>query len=222
MTSKVEAAVIVKGFGSNLLPTEVSSPGLNFQLKKRAEDFLFTLGFSDATIANPKAAKGLVLSAEKKLGSGVKGTLAYTPSAKDALATLQVDKRVNDSDLTLKATYQLRGDVVTVEETWKFDRQNKLVGKYNFAKEELVFSYEHTRGTLKLGGQYNLKSEKPLLSLEKKQGKHTLTATYSPKDDATTLSWQRKPAKIVLSGKAGKGGVKDVAAKLMVTHEFEI
>lgn len=46
---------------------------------------------------------------------GVKGTLAYIPAANDALATLQVDKRVNDSDLTLKAAYQLRGDVFTVE-----------------------------------------------------------------------------------------------------------
>lgn len=45
----------------------------------------------------------------------MKGTLAITPTGKDALATLQVDKRVNDSDLTLKASYQLRGDVVIVE-----------------------------------------------------------------------------------------------------------
>lgn len=222
MTSKGEAALTFKGFGSNLVPSEVSGPAVNLQLKKRAEDFVFTLGLTDATLKDPRAGKGLVLSAERKLGSGVKGTLAYYPAAKDAITTLQVDKVVNNNDLTLKATYQLRGDVVTVEETWKFDKQNKLVGKYNFAKEELVFSYEHTRGTLKLGGQYNLKTEKPLLSAEKKEGKHTLAATYSPKDDAATLSWQLKPAKLVVSAKAGKGGVKDVTAKLLVTHEFEI
>ncbi|KAL4444918.1 hypothetical protein ABPG77_003968 [Micractinium sp. CCAP 211/92] len=222
MTSKAEAALTFKGFGSKLVPSEVTGPGVNVQLKKRAEDFLLTLAFNDATLRDPKAANGLVLSAERKLGSGVKGTLAYIPAANDALATLQVDKRVNDSDLTLKAAYQLRGDVFTVEETWKFDPQNKLVGKYNFAKEELVFSYEHTRGSLKLGAQYNLKTEKPLLSAEKKEGKHTLAAIYSPKDDAATLSWQLKPAKLVLSGKTGRRGFTDVTAKLLVTHEFEI
>lgn len=49
-----------------------------------------------------------------------------------------------------------KGDVVTIEETWKFDKQNKLVGRYNFTKEEAVFKYEHTRGTLKLAAEYNL------------------------------------------------------------------
>lgn len=69
MTSKAEAALTLKGFGSNLVPSDVSGPGINVQLKKRAEDFVFTLGFSDVTLRDPRAAKGLVLSAERKLGS---------------------------------------------------------------------------------------------------------------------------------------------------------
>jgi len=31
-----------------------------------------------------------------------------------------------------------------------------LSSRYNFAKEEAVFKYEHTRGTLKLAAEYNL------------------------------------------------------------------
>lgn len=69
MTSKGEAALTFKGFGSNLVPSEVSGPAVNLQLKKRAEDFVFTLGLTDATLKDPRAGKGLVLSAERKLGS---------------------------------------------------------------------------------------------------------------------------------------------------------
>ncbi len=69
MTSKAEAALTFKGFGSKLVPSEVTGPGVNVQLKKRAEDFLLTLAFNDATLRDPKAANGLVLSAERKLGS---------------------------------------------------------------------------------------------------------------------------------------------------------
>lgn len=222
MTSKAEATFTCKSFGSNLLPKDAPEVKVVTQFKKKNGDSLFTLQLNDDTLRGPQSMKGVVLSVEQKMKGGVKGTLAYMPAKKDAIGTLQVEKRVNDSDLTLKATYQLKGDVLTVSETWKFDKNNKIVGTYNFAKEELVASAEHIRGSLKLGGQYSFKSEKPLLSLEKKQGKDTLTATYAPKDEAAVLTWQHKPFKTVLKGKAGKGGFTAESASLVLTKEFEI
>lgn len=47
--------------------------------------------------------------------AGVKGTLAYFPERKDAVGSVTVDKAVGGNDLTLKATYQLRGDVFTLQ-----------------------------------------------------------------------------------------------------------
>lgn len=60
--------------------------------------------------------------------AGVKGTVAYNVGAKDALATVTVDKVVGGKDLSLKASYQTSGNVWVVQETWKVDKDNKLVG----------------------------------------------------------------------------------------------
>jgi hypothetical protein len=58
----------------------------------------------------------------------VKGTVAYNVGAKDALATVTIDRVVSGNDLSLKASYQTSGNVWVVQETWKFDKANKLVG----------------------------------------------------------------------------------------------
>lgn len=54
--------------------------------------------------------------------------MAYNVGAKDALATVTVDKVVGGKDLSLKASYQTSGNVWVVQETWKVDKDNKLVG----------------------------------------------------------------------------------------------
>lgn len=219
--SKAEAGLTIKGFGSNLVPTEVSTPSAVVQLKKRSGDVLYTLQFNEASLQAPRDLKGVVLSAERKLEGGVKATVAYSPAKEDVLATVTVDKKVNDNDLTLKATYQKQGDVFQLEETWKFDKNNKLIGKYNFKTEEVAFAVEHTRGSLKLGASYARNANKAVVSAEKKRGKDTWVASYCPMDEATLLSWQHKPCKLVLKGKAGQSGVKGVTATVLVTKDFE-
>ncbi|EFN57639.1 expressed protein [Chlorella variabilis] len=222
MTSKAEALFTFKSFGSNGLPSEAPVVGISTVLKKRQGDATLSLQLNDSTLRDPKSLKGVVLAAEKPLGAGVKGTIAYNAGAKDTIATVTIDKKLNGNDLSLKGSYQFAGDVFILQETWKFNKQNKLVGTYNFAKEEAVFSLEHTRGSLKLGALYSLKTEKPVVSIEKKRGKDTFSAAYGIKDEATTLSWQHKPFKTIVRGKAGKGGVKGVTAAVLITHEFEL
>ncbi len=46
---------------------------------------------------------------------GVKGTVAYNVAAKDTIATVAIDKRYHNTDLTLKASYQSAGDVFILQ-----------------------------------------------------------------------------------------------------------
>ncbi|PRW59190.1 outer envelope pore chloroplastic [Chlorella sorokiniana] len=224
MTSKAEASFVCKSFGANLLPDKAPEVGVKTVLKKKQGDATLSLELNDATLRDPKSLKGLALVAEKPLGSGVKGELRVVPASKDVLGVVSIDKKWLDNDVTLKLAYlrSTKGDVVTIEETWKFDKQNKLVGRYNFAKEEAVFKYEHTRGSLKMAAEYNMQAEKALVSAEKKRGKNTFAASYGVQDQAATLSWTNKPLKVVVRGKAGSEGVKGVQATLLVTKEFEL
>ena len=47
--------------------------------------------------------------------AGVKGSLAYNVGTQDAITSVTVDKKINSYDLSLKATYQLKGDVFTLQ-----------------------------------------------------------------------------------------------------------
>ena len=47
--------------------------------------------------------------------AGVKGSLAYNVGTQDAIGSVTVDKKINSYDLSLKATYQLKGDVFTLQ-----------------------------------------------------------------------------------------------------------
>ena len=68
MTSKAEAALIVRSFGANLLPAANPDVGINTVLKKKAGDATLSLQFTDATLRSPKSRAGLVVAAEKPLG----------------------------------------------------------------------------------------------------------------------------------------------------------
>ena len=59
-----------KSFGSNLLPNGGPEVGVSTVLKKRQGDATLSLQFNDATLRDPKSAKGVVLTAEKPLGGG--------------------------------------------------------------------------------------------------------------------------------------------------------
>ena len=68
MTSKAEASFVCKSFGSNLLPSGTPEVGISTVLKKKQGDATLSLQFNDATLRDPKSAKGVVLTAEKPLG----------------------------------------------------------------------------------------------------------------------------------------------------------
>ena len=47
-----------------------------------------------------------------------------------ATASVAADRVVGGSDLALRAVYRQASDSVTLEETWKVDANNKLVGRW--------------------------------------------------------------------------------------------
>lgn len=47
--------------------------------------------------------------------AGVKGTIAYNAGAKDTIATVTIDKKLNGNDLSLKGSYQFAGDVFILQ-----------------------------------------------------------------------------------------------------------
>ena len=69
-TSKAEASLVVKSFGSNMLPTGAPTVGVSTLLKKKEGDTTLSLQFNDATLRDPKSGRGVVLTAEKPLGGG--------------------------------------------------------------------------------------------------------------------------------------------------------
>jgi hypothetical protein len=70
MTSKAEASFVCKSFGSNLLPNDSPEVGISAVFKKKQRDATLGLQLNDATLRDPKSAKGVVLSLEKPLGGG--------------------------------------------------------------------------------------------------------------------------------------------------------
>lgn len=57
---------------------------------------------------------------------GVKGALRYYPERKDAEGSVTVDKKLNGNDLTLKATYKLKGDEFTLQARRRRSRRFRL------------------------------------------------------------------------------------------------
>ena len=68
MVSKAEASFVFTSLGSNLLPTAAPSVGVVTTLKKKLDDATLSLTFTEASLRDPKAAAGIVVSAEKPLG----------------------------------------------------------------------------------------------------------------------------------------------------------
>ena len=68
MTSKAEASFAFMSLGSNLLPTAAPKVGVVTTLKKKLDDATLSLTFTEASLRDPKAASGIVVSAEKPLG----------------------------------------------------------------------------------------------------------------------------------------------------------
>lgn len=128
----------------------------------------------------------------------------------------------NGSSLELKATYLQATDSLVLNETWRLDANNKLVGSYNFKSEEAIFGYTYTKGDWAATGRYNFQKDSTVLEVEKKQGKAKLSAIYHPADGATALTWNQKPYKATLRANAGKGGVSAQGVVFAVTHEFEL
>lgn len=220
MTSKTEAIFTCKNFGSRWLPNEQPAVGINTVLKKQQGDTLLSLQFNDASLRDPRRGTGVWLAAEKNLRPGVKGTVAYNVGARDTLASVTADSTALGYNTSLKLAYQRNTDAWVVQETWNADKNNKLVGTYDFSRRQDLFSYEHTRGPLRLGAQYSFKADKAVLLAERKRGVDTFVASYSVRDQDTMLSWQRKPFKAVVRGKAHDGGLKGATMALVVTHEF--
>lgn len=135
---------------------------------------------------------------------------------------MTLDKPLNGSDLQLRAVYKQASDEFILEETWKFDKNNKLSGSYNFASEEASFAYTYTKDDWSATGRYNFQKDTTVLEVSKKEGKATFGATYALKDQAATLSWAAKPFKAVLKGNVGRGGVKATQVVLVATHEFDL
>ena len=146
----------------------------------------------------------------------------YDLAKRSSTAALTLDKPLNGSNLQLRAVYKQAGDVFILEESWKFDANNRMTGAYNFSTEEAQFGYTYTRDDWSATGRYNLKSDVPSLEVAKRAGKATVTALYAPRDEALTLTWAAKPLRATLKGKVGRGGVGATSASLMVTHEFDL
>ena len=154
---------------------------------------------------------------------GLKANLIYDVAKRSGTGSLtRALSFSNGSSLELKATYRQAGDVFVLDETWKLDSRNKIVGHYNFATEEAIFGYTHTKGDWSATGRYNFQKEASTVEAEKRHGKHTFVAAYAIKDEAVALSWRHKPFRATLKGKAGRGGVSAQAAMLTFTHEIEV
>ena len=55
---------------------------------------------------------------------GVKGAIAHNLGKNDTIASVTIDRKMNGSDLSLKAAYQLRGDVFTLQASGGMLRAN--------------------------------------------------------------------------------------------------
>lgn len=126
MTSRAVATFSAKGLDNpSKRGTDV---GIATTLKKKLGDNTLTFQFSDASLKDFKSGQGVVVTAERKIGDGVKGEVKYDAGRKAAQGALTIDRKINGSDLSLKAIYQHKGDVFILEESWKFDKRNKLSG----------------------------------------------------------------------------------------------
>jgi len=157
------------------------------------------------------------------LADGIKGSLSYDLDKHSAIGAMTLNKSLNGSDLQLRAVYKQAGDVFILEETWKFDANNKLAGAYNFSTEEAQFAYTYTKDDWSATGRYNIKKESSVLEVAKKQGKATFGMSYALKDEVASVTWVQKPFRAQLKAKFGTNGLaKDPIATFAVTHEFEI
>lgn len=192
-------------------------------LRKRVGDATLAFTFSDASVSNPKSGKGVVLSAEKPLGVGVRAAVQHGVASGDTTASLSVNKSIRGNDVQLRAVYRKKGNVFVLEETWRVDPRNRLSGSYNFSTEEAVVTFAHDQGPWTATAGYNLKREAPVLGLSRKQGKNVLGAVYAVKNDELTLQWARKPVRAtVRASGVSKGQIDGLSANLLITHEFLI
>ena len=77
MASSAAATFSFKEFsGAPLALPGSTSVGIGVALKKKLDDTLLTLSFTDATFKSVRAAKGLVAAAEQKLGGAPAAALA--------------------------------------------------------------------------------------------------------------------------------------------------
>eukprot|EP00887_Chlorella_sp_A99_P004732 scaffold4.g4732.t1 len=162
------------------------------RLLRVPQDTTLSFAFTDATLKDLKGGKDIVIGAEQKLGDGVKGAVAYNVGQKNGEASLTVDRKVGGNDLSLKAIYHQKGDVFILEESWKFDKNNKLSGTYNFQTEAATFTYTHIQGPWTAEGKYDFARDAPTLTVKRKQGKATLSAAYGLKDQAAALTTTMK------------------------------
>lgn len=148
--------------------------------------------------------------------------MTYDVGKRSATGVVTLDKPINGSNLQLRAVYKQAGDVFILDETWKFDANNKLSGSYNFSTEEALFAYTYNKDDWSATAKYNFQKDSSAFEVSKKRGKETFAVLYIPKEETALLSWSAKPFRASLRGQAGLSGVKATQASFTVTHEFDL
>jgi hypothetical protein len=138
MSSSAGATFSFKNFAAAVPPAS-ADVGLATAFKKKSGDATFTFAFTDATVRDPASGKGAILTAEKPLGDGVKGLLSFDIGSRAPTAAVTVDRTFNGTEVQLKAVYKQKGDVLILEEQWKFNKDNKLTGRRVVLFRVLIF-----------------------------------------------------------------------------------
>lgn len=161
--------------------------------RKRLDDALVSVSFTDETLRTPGACPGLILSAEKVLAPGLKAALRHDAGASNTNVSLCLAKRMGGQDFQSKMSYIHKDRALVLDEAWHVDKATRLSGSYNFATQEARVSASRDLGALTASAGYAFSTEAPTIGLSHRSANRTLGVFYAVKDDEAAVQWACAP-----------------------------
>lgn len=205
-------------------------PGLTVTAKRTVKDVEFALSVPTAKAAKDNTLNGTVLSLKNNWKAfETKAQIDLGTKFKSAGTLYKKNFDAPGRALDLELLWKEKGSEVELGAAYKLDKQKKLSGKYNLAKQLGIatLSYEKDGFTLEPSLKYDVEKQQshPVLAISQKKGADTLKASYDIDGEAGTLEWSRNPYKVIVrSTITHKGGfnAKPPMVMLQLNKDFEV
>lgn len=202
-------------------------PGLTVTAKRSVKDVEFSLTVPAAKAAKEQSLNGTLLGLKKNWNDfETKATIDLGTKFKSAGTIYKREFDTPGRTLDLELLWKEKGSETELGAVYKQDKQKKVSGKYNLAKQLGIatLSYETNGLTLEPSLKYDVEKKQthPILAVSQKKGADTLKLAYDIDAEAATLEWARKPYKVVARAGTHRNGLKAPTVMLHFNRDFEV